>query len=95
MAYELLILERLDNGVAVLTLSNGKVNALSGALVAEIGAAAQELTDAPPAALIVSGGDRIFALAPKSQSSAARKKPRRSAHRSMQRSTGSPHCPAS
>jgi enoyl-CoA hydratase/carnithine racemase len=61
MAYELLTLERLDNGVAVLTLANGKVNALSGALVAEIGAAAQELTDAPPAALIVSGGDRIFA----------------------------------
>ncbi len=61
MAYELLTLERHDNGVAVLTLANGKVNALSGALVAEIGAAAQELTDTPPAALIVSGGDRIFA----------------------------------
>jgi enoyl-CoA hydratase/carnithine racemase len=34
MPYELLTLERLDNGVAVLTLANGKVNALSGALVA-------------------------------------------------------------
>ena len=61
MAYQLLTLERLDNGVAVLTLANGKVNALSGALVAEIGTAAQELTNDPPAALIVSGGDRIFA----------------------------------
>ena len=58
MAYELLTLERHDNGVAVLTLANGKVNALSGALVAEIGAAAQELTDSPPSAVIVSGGDR-------------------------------------
>ncbi|MDG1188343.1 MAG: enoyl-CoA hydratase-related protein [Ilumatobacter sp.] len=61
MAYELLTLERHDNGVAVLTLANGKVNALSGALVAEIDAAAQELTASPPPALIISGGDRIFA----------------------------------
>jgi len=61
MAYELLTLERHDNGVAVLTLANGKVNALSGALVAEIDAAAEELTDSPPSAVIVSGGDRIFA----------------------------------
>ncbi len=61
MAYELLTLVRHDNGVAVLTLANGKVNALSSALVAEIGAAATELTSDPPAAVIVTGGDRIFA----------------------------------
>ncbi len=61
MAYELLTLDRLDNGVAVLTLANGKVNALSGALVNEIAAAAEELTATPPKALIVTGGDRIFA----------------------------------
>lgn len=61
MAYELITLERLDNGVAVLTLANGKVNALSGALLAEIGAAADELAAEPPAAIIVTGGDRIFA----------------------------------
>lgn len=61
MADELLTLERHDNGVAVLTLTNGKVNALSGALVAEIDRVGQELTDNPPAALIVTGGDRIFA----------------------------------
>lgn len=61
MAYELLTLERLDNGVAVLTLANGKVNALSGALTAEIAAAAQELAETSPPAVIVTGGDRIFA----------------------------------
>ena len=41
--YELLILERLEDGVAVLTLRNGKVNALSVELVTEIHRAADEL----------------------------------------------------
>jgi enoyl-CoA hydratase len=59
--YELLTLERGDDGVAVLTLSNGKINALSGALLAEIAAAAAELAAEPPGALIVTGGERIFA----------------------------------
>ena len=34
--YELLTLERRDDGVAVVTLRNGKVNALSGALLGEL-----------------------------------------------------------
>lgn len=59
--YELLTLERGDDGVAVLTLRNGKINALSGALLAEIGSAANELTADPPGALVVTGGERIFA----------------------------------
>lgn len=59
--YELLTLERRDDGVAVITLANGKVNALSGELVAEIGAAANELADDLPGAVVVTGGERIFA----------------------------------
>ncbi len=61
MAFELLTLERTDDDVAVLTLANGKVNALSGELVAEIHAAAEELAAAPPAAVIVTGSERFFA----------------------------------
>ena len=59
--YELLTLEREDNGVAVLTLRNGKVNALSSELVAEIHAAASDLAADLPAAVVVTGGERIFA----------------------------------
>lgn len=59
--YELLTLERRDNGVAVVTLANGKVNALSRELVTEIGRAADELTADLPTAVVVTGGDRIFA----------------------------------
>ncbi|MFN3255631.1 MAG: enoyl-CoA hydratase/isomerase family protein [Ilumatobacter sp.] len=60
-AYELLTLERRDDGVALLTLANGKVNALSSELVAEIGAAAADLAADLPGAVVVTGGDRIFA----------------------------------
>ena len=59
--YELLTLERGADDVAVITLSNGKVNALSGELVAELHAAANELAADLPAAVIVTGGERIFA----------------------------------
>lgn len=59
--FELLNLERRDDGVAVLTLANGKVNALSRELLAEIGVAAEELTTDPPGAVVVTGGDRLFA----------------------------------
>lgn len=59
--YELLTLDRRDDGVAVLTLANGKVNALSRELLAEILAAATELTNDPPGAVVITGGDRLFA----------------------------------
>lgn len=59
--YELLELDRRDDGVAVITLCNGKVNALSSALLAEIKAAADELTADLPGAVMITGGDRIFA----------------------------------
>jgi enoyl-CoA hydratase/carnithine racemase len=54
-------LQRRDDGVAVVTLSNGKVNALSRALLAELHAAAIDLTANPPGAVVVTGGERVFA----------------------------------
>ena len=50
-----------DDGVAVVTLANGKVNALSGALLRELRDVAGELTADPPGAVVVTGGERIFA----------------------------------
>ena len=59
--YELLTLERRDDGVAVVTLRNGKVNALSRALLVELEAAVGELSTDLPGAVVVTGGERIFA----------------------------------
>jgi enoyl-CoA hydratase len=53
--------ERRPDGVAVIRLDNPKVNALSTALLAELEAAAVALTDDPPGAVVVTGGDRLFA----------------------------------
>ena len=61
MAYELLTLERRDDGVAVVTLANGKVNPLSRELLAELREAADELAADLPGAVVITGGDRIFA----------------------------------
>ncbi|MDX2381537.1 MAG: enoyl-CoA hydratase-related protein [Acidimicrobiia bacterium] len=60
-AYELLTVERGDDGVAVLTLASGKVNPLSQELLTELHAAIEELTADLPGALVITGGDRIFA----------------------------------
>jgi enoyl-CoA hydratase/carnithine racemase len=54
-------LERRPDGVAVVTLSNGKVNALSQAMLAELAGVAHDLTETPPGSVVVTGGDRIFA----------------------------------
>jgi enoyl-CoA hydratase len=54
-------LDRRADGVAVLTLDNPKVNALSGALVRRLRELAEELTADPPGAVVVTGGERIFA----------------------------------
>ena len=61
MAYELLTLERREDGVAVVTLTNGKVNSLSRELLAELKQAADELAADLPGAVVITGGDRIFA----------------------------------
>jgi enoyl-CoA hydratase len=58
---ELVLLERRGDGVAVVTLNNPKVNALSRAVLAELHAVALELTAEPPGAVVITGGERIFA----------------------------------
>src|SRR5256885_46996 len=54
-------LERRDDGVALLRLDRPKMNALSTALLEELAAAAHSLTENPPGAVVVWGGERIFA----------------------------------
>ena len=58
---ELVLVERRADGVAVVTLNNPKVNALSQAMLAEIRAIADDLTTDPPGAVVITGGERIFA----------------------------------
>ena len=57
----LVSVERRDDGVAVLRLDNPKVNAMSTALLTELREAADGLTADPPGAVVVTGGDRVFA----------------------------------
>ena len=54
-------LERRDDGVAVVTLANPKVNALSAALLDELRDVALGLTDDPPRSVLVTGGPKVFA----------------------------------
>jgi len=54
-------IERRDDGVAVVRLDNPKVNALSTALLRQLETAANMLTDDPPGAVVVTGGDKLFA----------------------------------
>jgi enoyl-CoA hydratase/carnithine racemase len=54
-------LERRADGVAVVTLNNPKVNALSQAVLAELLAVAQDLTANPPGAVVITGGERLLA----------------------------------
>ena len=58
---ELVLLERRADGVAVVTLNNPKVNALSQAVLAAVHEVALELTQNPPGAVVFTGGDRLFA----------------------------------
>jgi enoyl-CoA hydratase/carnithine racemase len=53
--------ERRRDGVAVVRLDHPKVNALSSALLEQLEAVALDLTEDPPGAVVVTGGDRIFA----------------------------------
>lgn len=61
MSDELVLLERRDDGVAVVTLNNPKVNALSSAVLRRLQAVAEQLTDDPPGAVVITGGERLFA----------------------------------
>ena len=58
---EFVNVERRDDGVAVVRLDRPKMNALSEALLAELAAVADELRASPPGAVVVWGGERIFA----------------------------------
>jgi len=58
---EFVHVERGDDGVAVLRLDRPPANALSVAVLAEIAEAARGLTSDPPGAVVVTGGDKIFA----------------------------------
>ena len=53
--------ERRDDGVAVVTLVNPKVNALSSEVLRQILSAAEALTADPPGAVVLTGGEKVFA----------------------------------
>lgn len=57
----LVLTERRPDGVALVRLDNPKVNALSTTLLRQLEATAAALTDDPPGAVVVTGGDRLFA----------------------------------
>jgi len=54
-------LDRRDDGVALVRLDRPKMNALSAALLAELAEIARRLTADPPGAVVLWGGERIFA----------------------------------
>jgi enoyl-CoA hydratase/carnithine racemase len=58
---DIVLLERRDDGVAVITLNSPKVNALSKEVLARIHSHAQELTAHPAGAVVITGGERLFA----------------------------------
>ncbi|HZN15812.1 MAG TPA: enoyl-CoA hydratase-related protein [Acidimicrobiales bacterium] len=53
--------ERRDDGVAVIRLDRPKMNALSTALLGQLADVAADLAADPPGAIVVWGGERIFA----------------------------------
>src|SRR5204862_8279347 len=53
--------DRRDDGVALVRLDRPKMNALSSALLEQLSAVARELSENPPGAVVVWGGERIFA----------------------------------
>lgn len=57
----LVLIERHDSGVAVVTLNSPKVNALSTELLARLHVIAADLTAKPAGAVVLTGGDRLFA----------------------------------
>ncbi|HEY5153568.1 MAG TPA: enoyl-CoA hydratase-related protein, partial [Acidimicrobiales bacterium] len=58
---KLVHLERRDDGVAVVTLDHPKVNSLNIRLLTELREVAQGLHRTPPGAVVITGGERIFA----------------------------------
>src|SRR6187431_2357721 len=58
---DLVLLDRRDDGVALVTLNNPKVNALSQELLAELHGVAVSLAADLPGAVVITGGERLFA----------------------------------
>ncbi len=54
-------LQRRDDGVALITLDNPKVNALSSEVLRQLLSAAEALAADPPGAVVVTGGPKVFA----------------------------------
>jgi enoyl-CoA hydratase len=52
---------RRDDGVALIRLDRPKMNALSGDVLRQLDAAARDLSADPPGAVVLWGGERIFA----------------------------------
>ena len=61
MADQYISVDRRADGVAVVRLDRPKANALSRALLVQLEEAATELAAGPPGAVVLWGGDRIFA----------------------------------
>ena len=61
MPDDTVLLQRGDDGVAVVPLNSPKVNALSTRLLARLREIADELTSDPARAVVLTGGERIFA----------------------------------
>ncbi len=61
MSEDFVKVERRDDGVAVIRLDRPKANALSVAVLRQLEVAARALTVDPPGAVVVWGGERIFA----------------------------------
>lgn len=60
-ASPLVIIERRDDGVAIVRLQNPKVNAISSEVLRQIRAACDALRADLPGAVVITGGDRLFA----------------------------------
>ena len=61
MSDDIVLLERRADGVAVVTLNSPKVNALSTQLLARLKEIADDLTSDAAGAVVLTGGDRLFA----------------------------------
>ncbi|WP_421118905.1 enoyl-CoA hydratase/isomerase family protein [Aquihabitans daechungensis] len=60
-ASPLVSIERRDDGVAIVRLQNPKVNAISSEVLRQIRAAVDALRANLPGAVVITGGDRLFA----------------------------------
>jgi enoyl-CoA hydratase len=60
-AGDVVLLDRRDDGVAVITLNNPKVNSLSTFVLERLRMTVSDLMSDLPGAVVVTGGDRIFA----------------------------------